>query len=275
MYNLPFNRRIKIKVQKFINKYLPKRLNKKTLNEKMEYNLWIFKNLKGRLSSLNYDFKNKNILEIGPGYLFGLAYLFLAEGAKNVRIVDSHNWMKRLWRYKHIMQHYQNYIKKIFDKDIGLPLYPDESTYRLQLFINGHGNSGYTENDVDFIYSNACIEHVRNVESLFSNLFRVLKSGGIMVHQIDLRDHYDFNKPLDYLMLSHEEWETQDHPDDSYTNRLRVDNYRDILAQYPHRKLAFISQFDENFKAPRDLNERFRGKTEVNAVGLFMIVEKL
>ena len=81
MYNLPFNRRIKIKVQKFINKYLPKRLNKKTLNEKMEYNLWIFKNLKGRLSSLNYDFKNKNILEIGPGYLFGLAYLFLAEGA--------------------------------------------------------------------------------------------------------------------------------------------------------------------------------------------------
>lgn len=272
---MPLNRRIKVKVQKFVNQILPQRLSRNILSKKMEYNLWTFNNLKRSLCFMNYDFKNKNVLEIGPGYLFGLAYLFLAEGAKNVRIVDSHNWMKRLWRYKHIMQHYQNYIKGTFDKDIELPLYPCEATRRLQLFINGHGNSGYTTNDVDFIYSNACIEHVRNVESLFSNLFRVLKSGGIMVHQIDLRDHYDFNKPLDYLMLSDEEWEAQDHPDDSYTNRLRVDDYRDILMQYPHRKLTFISQFDDRFKAPKDLNGKFGGKTDINAVGLFMIIEKL
>lgn len=268
-------RRIKMGIQNLANRYyFPRWLGRSEMNRTIDENILKFTSLKKDIGFIDYNFKDKNIIEIGPGDLFGFAYFFLAEGAKNVRVVDNYNWMRRMIRYSSIMKYYKENIEKEYRKRLDITLHPTESTPKLQLFINEYGNSGYKENEIDFIYSCACLEHIRQIGPVFKNMFKVLKKGGIMFHYVDLRDHYDLNVPLDYLRLSDNVWESQNHPDDSYTNRHRVNDYRIILSQYPHKRLRFVPKFDE-FKAPQDINDKFKNYNDIDAVGLLMIVEKL
>jgi SAM-dependent methyltransferase len=60
------------------------------------------------------------------------------------------------------------------------------------------------ENSVDLIFSFSVLEHVEKPREVVRNMFRMLKPGGLAVHGIDLRDHRNFNKPLDFLAYSSE-----------------------------------------------------------------------
>ena len=62
------------------------------------------------------------------------------------------------------------------------------------------------ESSVDLIFSFSVLEHVKDPEGVIRNMFRMLKPGGIVVHGIDLRDHFDFSKPLDFLMYTPEDY---------------------------------------------------------------------
>jgi hypothetical protein len=66
------------------------------------------------------------------------------------------------------------------------------------------GAEGLTlpESSLDLIFSFSVLEHVKDPEGVIRNMFRMLKPGGIVVHGIDLRDHSDFSKPLDFLKYS-------------------------------------------------------------------------
>ena len=65
---------------------------------------------------------------------------------------------------------------------------------------------GLTENSVDLIFSFSVLEHVKKPRELIRNTFRMLNPGGLAVHGIDLRDHSDFNKPLDFLAYSPDDY---------------------------------------------------------------------
>jgi SAM-dependent methyltransferase len=54
---------------------------------------------------------------------------------------------------------------------------------------------------VDIALSNAVFEHVEQVPRAVHHLARVTAPGGIGVHQVDFRDHHDFSRPLEYLMV--------------------------------------------------------------------------
>ena len=62
---------------------------------------------------------------------------------------------------------------------------------------------------VDFIWSHAVLEHVRKREFLdtMRECRRILKSGGICSHQIDLRDH--LGGALNNLRFSERVWESE------------------------------------------------------------------
>ena len=68
-------------------------------------------------------------------------------------------------------------------------------------------DTGLAGNAYDFIFSHAALEHVRNPEHCIHELSRLLKAGGVTAHQIDLRDHRDFNNPLEFLKDSEESWQ--------------------------------------------------------------------
>ena len=135
----------------------------------------------------NYSFKDKKILEIGPGKSLLLAIIFILKGAKKVYLVDKY--------------------KKIFDNSINLMLY----NLYIKYYITHHNSHNFTDFDsikkkiiyfsknaienfnilrketIDFIFSNAVLEHVYNLKLTIEKINLLLKKGGITYHQVDLR----------------------------------------------------------------------------------------
>jgi SAM-dependent methyltransferase len=54
----------------------------------------------------------------------------------------------------------------------------------------------------DVVLSNAVLEHVQDIDVTAANLASVTVPGGYGLHQVDLRDHRDFSRPLEYLTMS-------------------------------------------------------------------------
>lgn len=88
-------------------------------------------------------------------------------------------------------------------------------------------NLRFGDSSYDMIFSNAVLEHVREPIDVLRNLHRMLAPNGWFVHAIDLRDHRDFNKPLEFLALSEAAYRTED----PYGNRHRASDWlRDFAA---------------------------------------------
>jgi SAM-dependent methyltransferase len=54
---------------------------------------------------------------------------------------------------------------------------------------------------IDFMYSHTVLEHVVDIASVAGEMARIIKPGGWAMHQIDLRDHRDFARPLEHLVM--------------------------------------------------------------------------
>ena len=75
---------------------------------------------------------------------------------------------------------------------------------------------------IDITYSNATFEHLADGRAAIEALFVVTAPGGVGFHQIDLRDHRDFSRPLEYLTLAPDEFRALfERVEGSCGNRLR------------------------------------------------------
>jgi SAM-dependent methyltransferase len=59
---------------------------------------------------------------------------------------------------------------------------------------------------VDIVLSNAVLEHVRDLAQVAREMARITRPGGTHSHQIDCRDHKNFGRPLDHLLIPEEEF---------------------------------------------------------------------
>lgn len=66
--------------------------------------------------------------------------------------------------------------------------------------------SGIESRSYDVVISNAVLEHVEDPQNAAREMFRITRPGGFGIHQVDFRDHRDFSKPLEYLLLSRSEF---------------------------------------------------------------------
>ncbi len=85
---------------------------------------------------------------------------------------------------------------------------------------------------VEFIFSQAVLEHVRRGECLetLREMRRVLKPGGIGSHRIDLRDH--LGGALNHLRFRREWWESDFMATSGfYTNRLGFGEWLELFAE--------------------------------------------
>ena len=53
---------------------------------------------------------------------------------------------------------------------------------------------------IDFVFSNAVLEHVVDVTKVSAETARVTRPGGLASHTIDLRDHRNFERPLEHII---------------------------------------------------------------------------
>jgi SAM-dependent methyltransferase len=53
---------------------------------------------------------------------------------------------------------------------------------------------------IDFVFSNAVLEHIVDLAKVSAETARVTRAGGLASHTIDLRDHRNFERPLEHIL---------------------------------------------------------------------------
>lgn len=149
--------------------------------------------------------ENKDILELGAGKTAQIILKAKAQGASSVTIADIETYLSE----KEIADNKINYV--IYEgKHIPLP---DES--------------------FDLIWSNDVYEHIRFPKDVVKETFRLLRPSGMIVHIIDLSDHFSYgkNKPeLSFNCLKYPEWlwEMMTWNRSNYVNRLRASEWVEL-----------------------------------------------
>jgi len=202
----------------------------------------------------------KVILEIGPGINFGPALLLLCHGADKVIVTDL--YLSR-WDPTYHPFFYSRLKEWMADNRPELDLSPLESVIENKAYdpevIVCYGSPledlCYIPSDsVDVTFSNAVLEHVFNLKTAFKELFRVSRVGALGFHQVDFRDHRDFSKPLEFLLLEDLEFEEMFH--ERYGecgNRFRSDEMARIFLQAGFE----IINFEPNLVVEREYLSSF------------------
>jgi len=186
--------------------------------------------------------KDKTILELGPGGSIGFGLLALQNGAKRYHALDNgiHSFITRrqLQGYRQLLHNDNQLLDSCFSErgKKGGSLNTEKIEY-----ISTDQNSKYPlpDESVDIIYSCAVLEHVHNLDICFSEMARVLKRGGIMSHEVDLRDHIFSQKSLWFLTISDFWFKTFFSETGGYVNRKRLSFYKKLAHIYGLRVVAF------------------------------------
>lgn len=78
--------------------------------------------------------------------------------------------------------------------------------------------------ELDLVFSTSVLEHVHKPRDVVARMHELLRTGGHAWHCIDLRDHRDFGKPLDFLRLTAREYAAID-----TENRLRAAEWSELF----------------------------------------------
>ncbi len=175
------------------------------LNSDIDYAISVADNYLKDILEAGIGINGKEVLEIGPGINFGTALILLWNGAKKVTVIDKYlseftvGYHDKLYRDLRIKYFETNSLK--FGSDINkLESYEFLLTEgRLSTIESGLENIDGLAFDITL--SCAVLEHLENPYNSVKNLFSLTKSNGFGSHQIDFRDHRNFDKPLEYLLL--------------------------------------------------------------------------
>lgn len=134
-----------------------------------------------------------SVLELGPGDSLAVGLLFAAAGASRVVCLDK-------FRYHHDNQPF-------FDA-LGIP--PSLAGRVKAQCGSSIEEAGLEPESFDVIVSNAVLEEVPNLGIALAAMGRVLRPGGIMLHQVDLSDYHMFEgkgfHPLEFLTIPDPFW---------------------------------------------------------------------
>lgn len=144
------------------------------------------------------------LLELGPGMNCGWAVIMACHGAK-VTTVDPY---PARWQNTYHRRFFERLRSRIADG-----LVPDVTPVSQLLDGGSFSPKVIRQRDcpvelldlparaTDLVFSNAVAEHFYDPGVAFRELFRITRPGGYGFHWIDYRDHRDFARPLEYLLL--------------------------------------------------------------------------
>ena len=163
-----------------------------------------------RMCEMGIEPCGARVLEIGPGIAFGgMAYL-LAAGAKTT-VADR--WLAP-WFDEFHTPVYSGIADRLEGRD-GFDVSPIRQMVEKKNYIAGTINRIFASAETlmeiqpdsfHAIVSNAVLEHVEEIDAAFASLFRLTRPDGIGIHQVDFRDHRDFDRPLEHLLLTADEF---------------------------------------------------------------------
>jgi SAM-dependent methyltransferase len=200
----------------------------------------------------------RSVLHVGPGGFLGLECALHAMGVRPTSLdaysfgADYPRVTHRIGEYQALRDHlatletpvatgaYERFASA-FRRD-GDEVTLDSNTIPY-LFPYRFSALPLEDESVDTVLSFAVLEHVRRPAQTVSEIFRVLKKGGLAVQRILTRDHRSFSKvagyhPLSYLEHSQEQW-TELTRNKFYQNRLTPREWRELFLAYGFEILYF------------------------------------
>ena len=174
------------------------------------------------------------VVEIGPGDNAGVAMLIAADGAESVDMVDRYYSARDPKRqsavYKALVSSSEN-LRSLYS---AADLFREETFPRLKRHYGPDASAEEffaTREGYDFIVSRAVMEHTYDPELAIARMAHALSPGGVMIHQVDLRDHGMFTPVFHELKFL-------EVPEPIYSrmtrssgrpNRVLIDRYRSTL----------------------------------------------
>ncbi len=199
------------------------------------------------------DLEGKRILEIGFGDNLGVALKFLAAGAKQVVGIDKF-YSARDEKYERdvyraLRDTLNDEERKRFDAAVNLNngIALNEASLKRIYGVDleqGIDELSDLQQPFDLVISRAVIEEIYQPDKLFEALDRVLASGGMTLHKIDLSDYGMFREngmhPLTFLTIPDFVYRLMG-SDSGIPNRKRIGYYREQLKKLGYRSKFFIT----------------------------------
>lgn len=172
-----------------------------------EYGLGCGKSFKYQIERAGLEIRGARVLEVGPGTGFGGAAYLAAHGASPT-VADR--WLAP-WQPDYHGPYYRAVADLLDTEDKGgdsrsirglaeAGAYDDGPIGRID--ESAEALPERFDGAFDAVISNAVLEHVADPAQAFARLFQVTRPGGVGAHQVDFRDHRDFSRPLEFLLLS-------------------------------------------------------------------------
>ena len=169
------------------------------------------------------DIKEPVIMELGPGNALTSSIFAKVVNSKKIYLVDSFDLAnKNIALYKNIINELPKDERKKFS---------EVNFQNLNSFLESINAKYYSncledlknidDNSIDFLFSHSVMEHVRSndLKILISEMYRILRKGGLSSHVIDFSDHLGFG--LNNLRFSKRFWELDFVANSGfYTNRV-------------------------------------------------------
>jgi predicted SAM-dependent methyltransferase len=169
-------------------------------------------NHKSILSRAGCEFPVGRLVEIGPGDSIGIGLMALIEGTSKYYALDAIEHADKLGNIKMLGNLKYQFEKlgttlnpKIF-KQIEFDILTTEShESNIKYYAPWYDSNAIKEESVDLIISNAVMEHVLDLETIYKNTFKWLKPGGYVSHIIDYTahefsniwyQHWEYSKPF-------------------------------------------------------------------------------
>jgi SAM-dependent methyltransferase len=151
------------------------------------------------------------VLELGPGATLGIPVLLACAGA-HMAVSDR---FLASWDAEFHRPFFEELLRRVesrgarFGEPIRHLLRRDTFTAEVvESFDCGAEALDRIGRRFDLVLSNAVLEHVEDLQVTAASLARVTVPGGFGFHQVDFRDHRNFDAPLEYLTMSDEDFAT-------------------------------------------------------------------
>jgi SAM-dependent methyltransferase len=184
-------------------------------------------------AGLSNSLHGKTVLEIGPGDSIATALIAYAYGARTILLDSGAFARKDLEPYFELCDILR--ARGLSPPDI-------EGATEFAELLEATGGQYLTagllswrqipSRSVDFVFSQAVMEHVRKHEffDMLRECFRVMSDGGVASHQVDLRDH--LGGALNNLRFSERIWESEFFVRSGfYTNRIQYNQMLKLFSK--------------------------------------------
>lgn len=151
--------------------------------------------------------KGKTVLELGPGADLGIGIVLLMKGVEKYNAIDVNDLVSSVpdQFYEELFE----IIAVIEDKET------DVDFLKSQLKLTQCGKNDrlnyvcrkdfdlsiFKRETVDLVFSQAAFEHFEKVEETFVQLSEIVKPGGILIAEVDLKTHTRWIRDLDPLNI--------------------------------------------------------------------------